>query len=433
MKSLLILLFPILLFFPCACSKAQPKPDTEILYSVQIPTAGNSWVMDDNGFIASEIVTSEGIRNWSNARNTIRTFFYASKTGNISLGLKAKVSSGVSKIKVLYGNEQKEIAVQETEHKDIYIGEYKIDKVGYHFVDIVGVEKSGATYADVNHLLLGNIQENETKYIKDEFYWGRRGPSVHLNYGLPDGVTNVEWFYSQVMIPEDQDVVGSYFMANGFNEGYFGIQVNSPTERRILFSIWSPYKTDTPSEIPEEYKIKLLKKGENVTTGEFGNEGSGGQSYKVFSWKTGVEYGFLVGAKPTEDNNTDYSAYFHDPETDTWSLIAQFRRPKTNTYLKGLYAFLENFIPDQGVFERQGQYANQWVYDVSGWHEINEMRFTADNTARKQNRLDYSGGVVKAMFYLKHCGFSNDQTPIDTQFSREKLGVAPTIDFNSLD
>ena len=50
-------------------------------------------------------------------------------------------------------------------------------------------------------------------------------------------------------IPKNNDVVGSYFMANGFAEGYFGIQVNSETERRILFSVWSPYKTDDPNSI----------------------------------------------------------------------------------------------------------------------------------------------------------------------------------------
>ena len=60
-------------------------------------------------------------------------------------------------------------------------------------------------------------------------------------------------------------------MANGFGEGYYGIQVNSDTERRILFSIWSPFKTDDPNSIPDDQKIKLLKKGKGVTSGEFGN------------------------------------------------------------------------------------------------------------------------------------------------------------------
>jgi hypothetical protein len=35
----------------------------------------------------------------------------------------------------------------------------------------------------------------------------------------------IEWFYSELTVPEGSDVIGSYFMANGFSEGYFGIQV----------------------------------------------------------------------------------------------------------------------------------------------------------------------------------------------------------------
>ena len=38
---------------------------------------------------------------------------------------------------------------------------------------------------------------------------------------------DIEWFYSELTVPEGNDVIGSYFMANGFSEGYFGIQVNS--------------------------------------------------------------------------------------------------------------------------------------------------------------------------------------------------------------
>ena len=66
------------------------------------------------------------------------------------------------------------------------------------------------------------------------------------------------------------DLLGSYFMANGFAEGYFGIQVNSQTERIILLSLWSPLKTDDPTSIPEDQKIKLLKKGDDVISNDFG-------------------------------------------------------------------------------------------------------------------------------------------------------------------
>ncbi len=63
---------------------------------------------------------------------------------------------------------------------------------------------------------------------KNWFYWGRRGPSGHLNYDTSVG-NNVSYYYSEITIPIGYDIVGSYFMANGFDQGYFGIQVNSLT------------------------------------------------------------------------------------------------------------------------------------------------------------------------------------------------------------
>jgi len=60
------------------------------------------------------------------------------------------------------------------------------------------------------------------------FYWGKRGPSDHMSFTLPSGKTS-EWFYNELTVPVGFDPVGSYFMSNGFNNGYFGMQVNSLT------------------------------------------------------------------------------------------------------------------------------------------------------------------------------------------------------------
>ncbi len=409
---------------------AQEKP---IAFDISIPTAGNSWIMSDKAYTSSDILTADGISNWTDQNEIIRKFFHMDTPGEIVLGITSKVSALNSEIEILFKNQSKRLTLSGTKFNDVLIGKFTVTEVGYHYIDIRGLKREGSTYADIRAVLVQTPEPESITYVKDGYYFGRRGPSDHLNYTLPHGVTNVEWFYSELRIPDHQDVEGSYFMANGFAEGYFGIQVNSPTERRILFSIWSPYSTDNPDEVPEEDQIKLLKKGENVITNTFGNEGSGGQSFKVFDWKTNINYGFLVGAKPSNEGYTDYVAYFFDPESNRWNLIAQFRRPKTTTYLKRLYSFLENFIPDQGAIARRGLYQNQWVYDSLGWHEIDEAMFTADNTAKKGHRLDYSGGIEGLGFYLKNCGLTNDHTPIGTVFQRKKLNQEPEINFTLLE
>jgi hypothetical protein len=178
----------------------------------------------------------------------------------------------------------------------------------------------------------------------------------------------------------------------------------------------------------------MLGKGQGVTTGEFGNEGSGGQSYKVFNWKAGNTYRFLLKGEPSINNSTDYTAYFYDPEVEKWNLIASFRRPHTTTYLKRPHSFLENFRTEVGHISRMGEYTNQWILDTKGqWHELTRAKFTADATARKGSREDYAGGAVGNKFFMKNCGFFDDMTTMDTFHERTANGLAPVIDFSQLE
>ena len=166
------------------------------------------------------------------------------------------------------------------------------------------------------------------------------------------------------------------------------MQVNSPTERHILFSVWSPFETDDPKNIPANKKIIMLKKGAGVHTGEFGNEGSGGQSYLNYNWKAGQTYKFLLCARPDTGSHTVYTAWFFAPEVGKWQLIASFSRPQTSTYLTHLHSFLENFEPEQGTITRKVLFKNQWVAGPDGkWTALNSAKFTIDNTG--DQRISY--------------------------------------------
>jgi len=265
------------------------------------------------------------------------------------------------------------------------------------------------------------------------FYWGRRGPSVHLNYQLPKD-TPLTYAYSEITVPTGQDSIGSYFMANGFREGYFGFQVNSRTERRVLFSVWSPFRTDDPSKIPAEDRVKTLAKGDGVRAQDFGNEGSGGQSFLVYPWKADVTYRFLTEVKPDGDGNTRYTSWFGDKQAGEWRLIATFQRPKTDKHLTGFHSFLENFAPDFGHQERSAHYGNQWVRDSDGrWYEITRAKFTGDNTARGRHRLDYAGGSEDGYFFLRNCGFFEQHVSLDQEFERDSTkSQPPEIEFDAL-
>jgi hypothetical protein len=423
----------LLLTFFGFCVKAAPSKHNETqahdANKMTVPMGGNTWTIHGGK------ITNMGLTNWESSSTRVKTYVYVSQSGTIKLSVNMN-PGGKNKLKFTLQGISKELTVEGSLEKEFYVGKWENIHKGYVMIELQGVSRTADNFGTVSSIgISGTSINGETAFVKDNidnyFYWGRRGPSVHLKYTLP--ASEITEFYSEITVPEGNDVIGSYFMANGFSEGYFGIQVNSLTERRILFSVWSPYTTDDPASIPPELKITMLKKGNNVYTGEFGNEGAGGQSYLVYPWKAGNTYQFLLRGQPQSDNSSIYTAYFFAPEEKKWMLIASFKRPKTNTYLKNFHSFLENFDTETGDKTRMAIYGNPWVRDTNGvWTAISSAKFTADQTARKKFRLDYAGGVKGNSFFLKNCGFFFPAITIDSQFNIEKPKTAPVIDFEKL-
>jgi hypothetical protein len=404
--------------------------------AISLPLGGNAYSSLHQD--SERTLSNRGIVNWSNPKEYFTAYFRVSKPGTITVSLSDKpIVDGQSVLEFAINNQSKKVSFDETKSFEGKIGEWTIKDTGYVALTIKGMSKTGAKFPSIQTLsVIGTATEGKTAYVKNNegnfFHWGRRGPSVHLNYQQPENV-NAAWYYNEVTVPKGEDILGSYFMANGFGEGYFGMQVNSPTERHILFSVWSPFNTDDPKSIPESHKIKMLKKGVGVHTGEFGNEGAGGQSYLNYMWKAGNTYKFLLHGVPGKDSLTTYTAYFFAPEVNKWQLIASFTRPQTKTYLKRFHSFLENFSPVQGDLSRKVLFDNQWICDDKGvWSELKTARFTTDNTGMKGYRMDYQGGVDKGAFYLKNGGFFNDYTTPKKVLARTSIGKKPEIDFNKL-
>lgn len=427
----------IFLLFLGSCKNSNSNTDTagliENLEIVQrIPIGENSWI-SNNTSSRSRIITQKGIQGWINLDQKVISYFRINGTGELQLSLKVRIPSGSSTLKINFAGETKQIKIENTEYEEVFIGTFDIDQEGYYDLEIELLNKTGSGIVDIEEILVGGpAAESEINFVQDNFHFGRRGPSVHLRYDYPDD-EEVLYFYNEIEVPNGEDVIGSFFMANGFSHGYFGIQVNSKNERRILFSVWSPYETQDPKEIPEDYRITLLKKGDDVYSGEFGNEGSGGQSYKKYMWSADTTYRFLLKGEPTGENSTDYTAYFYAPEKGEWELIASFRRPYTDNYLGNLHSFLENFNPSTGNIARKALYKNQWVYSTENrWTQSTKATFTADATARAGDRMDFAGGVEGEAFFMKNCGFFNDYTEMDSQFQREPNRKTPEIDFKNL-
>jgi len=187
------------------------------------------------------------------------------------------------------------------------VGAVRASKPEYVKVDIRGKSRIGNSFGEITKLVAASEKKGLVlDYIPsndgDMFEWGRRGPAVILWYKTPSD-KNLRYAYSEITVPNGEDTIGAYYMANGFAQGYFGMQVNGPEERRVLFSVWSPVETDNPEEIPEDERVVLLEKGPNVQVSDFGNEGSGGQSYLVCPWVPDTTYWFLTEVTPDGSGN----------------------------------------------------------------------------------------------------------------------------------
>jgi hypothetical protein len=435
-------LLTILLLIPLtSCGSNDRNVDdqgSKMITEFSLPLGGNAF--SSTPFAEMKSITKKGIEYWTNSDEYFTAYFRISEPGifQFAIDKESLVVLGKATLEFTINDESKRVEFSDTKNDSYQIGRWEISEPGYVALKIKGISKNKSNFPSISRLTITtSIAKDKIAFVQNDegnfYHWGRRGPSVHLNYQLPENI-NAEWYYNEVTVPKGQDIIGSYYMANGFAEGYFGIQVNSDSERRVLFSVWSPFVTDDPAAIPDSKKIKLVKKGEGVTAGEFGNEGSGGQSYLKYNWIAGNTYKFLLRGVPENNNTTTYTAYFFAPELDKWLLIASFNRPETSTYLKRFHSFLENFSPEQGNKSREVLFNNQWYFDDKGnWVEINSAKFTTDNTGNKGYRMDYSGGLLNnKSFYLKNGGFFNSFTIPQSVFTRPLNGKKPEIDFNTL-
>jgi len=396
-KRKTVVIFLLYFWVPCwlnvLYAQFQP-PSPDRVYT--IPLEGNSYITE---------------------RGSKSAFFRTNRTGSLTLYLNYNAPAK-SKIKVSCAGKTFKVDLPAGTNRKVKLGTINRVDSGYVRVDLKEIDTS----VKASSLLVEGTATGEgMNYVNDfSFYWGRRGPSVHLSYTLPEN-EDIEWFYNEITVPVGADPVGTYYMSNGFAQGYFGIQVNSPTERRVLFSVWSPFQTDNPKDIPETHQVKLLQKGENVKAGEFGSEGSGGQSYLIYPWITGNTYKFLTHVKPDGNGSTVFTSYFYAPEKQKWMLIASFSRPLTDTYYKNAHSFLESFNPETGYLTRKALYSNQWARTKEGkWIQVSDKAlFTVDETGRKKARMDYKGGIEGNAFFLQNCGFFNDYISAGTVFAKE--------------
>ena len=371
---------------------------------------------------------NQGVLRWQENNPSIRWWGLFKHTGK--LGAKVLVRGkpeSIAELKLRIGDQEHKAILSKAEQGptevDFGVFEVQLDKPSHVMIELI---RGPGEDMDVTELrLTGPAAEESFFNLKER----RNAASVHLMYPVPRE-EKVEAFYTEVVGVEEP--AGTFYMACGWHRGYFGMQVNSASERRIIFSVWdSGNEAVDRKKVAKEDRVQLMGKGDGVYSGDFGNEGTGGHSHLKYLWKTSSKQRFLVTAVPTDQTHTTFSGYWFHPEDNQWMLISSWNAPKEGGYMRGLHSFSENFLGENGHLVRKALYGNQWYRTSDGkWHEITQARFSHDPTG-KDDRLDRTMGVEANQFFLRHGGFLDGSldygTPMDRQPNSE-----PPADLDAL-
>jgi Domain of unknown function (DUF3472)/Domain of unknown function (DUF5077)/FKBP-type peptidyl-prolyl cis-trans isomerase len=381
---------------------------------------------DDESVLFSQ---KAGLHNWTDTKQKLQYYFNASNKGQLNIYLLLKNNSAGSKLQVSLGSKKFIVNVPAGKaFKKVFTGTVDIKTAGFYSINISAINKAGKNIADMQSIELSG---KASAGIQFNAKARRNAASVHLHYAVPD-TAKVISFYSEITVPEGSDQLYTYYMACGFARGYLGMQVNSPTERRVIFSVWDAGKEEMDrSKVAEDNKVKLLGKGADVVASDFGNEGTGGHSHMVYNWKAGETYKFLVNALPDSASQTTiYTGYFFMADVQKWKLIAAFKAPFDGKYLNHLYSFLEDFVGINGQLQRKAFYGNQWLKTESGQSiELTKSSFSTDATGKAGDRTDYGAGATDNKFYLWNGGFTPADANYGDTFSRKAIAQSPVINY----
>ncbi|HEY1122753.1 MAG TPA: DUF3472 domain-containing protein, partial [Haloferula sp.] len=264
-------------------------------------------------------------------KTKLRWYGQIAKKGELDLSLKlaGELSAG-NKLKLTVSPQEGSAKGRPLDGKAtgelVGFGKFDIPAPGYYRFELEG---RGDKLPPLKALVLDGAASEDAHFSMVE---RRNSASIHLGYTVPeDAKEEVEWFYLEVT-PKTEPL-WSYYMATGWHRGYFGMQVNSPTERRIIFSVWdSGGEAVDRDKVHDDNRVKLQAKGSGVDAGDFGNEGTGGHSHLVYPWKLGDTVHFLMRAQ-AEEGKTTYTGWFRDSKSKTWHLVASFRAPGDGKFL----------------------------------------------------------------------------------------------------
>jgi len=246
---------------------------------ITVPAA-TAYLEPDQG--GARVSAKAGVTHWNDHQTSVVWFGNLKQAGALTAAVNLRLPTGrESKLALVVGDTTRELSFKGEGDSTVRVdfGDFKIGKAGYTKFRLESRNTDANGNPDILSLVLNGPATKDAHFnLKPR----RNAASVHLAYPV-DRDTKVSAFYCEMTGVEDP--VWTYYMACGWHRGYFGMQVNSETERRIIFSVWdSGGEAVDRKKVDSENRVTLIDKGEDVFSGDFGNEGTGRHCHLKFPW-----------------------------------------------------------------------------------------------------------------------------------------------------
>ncbi len=153
-----------------------------------IPVGGNAYRLSTEANERSG--RNKETLSWGDGNSVYALYFHVDRSCDLKLLVEGRSEQGVAKLRFSFGDKAFTASLQGKEFSVSDIGDVSIDQPGYVRIDVQGKELAGSSFGEMKGLKV----QSKTEGLKltcvasnqgNMFYWGRRGPSVHLTYTVP--------------------------------------------------------------------------------------------------------------------------------------------------------------------------------------------------------------------------------------------------------
>lgn len=401
--------------------------------------------------------TDRGIQNWNNGETVIKFFINVASQPLPNDTLRMEVEGQA------YENAQLEVRVNDIKvgELDVKAGSFKLSlpyfipkTSNYQCVSFRGLN-GNIHYPDLENMYIKHRKGLDLNYNTSNY----GAAAVHLSYAL-DNKNNIEWSLGEVMIKPEACRPDMYYMVSSFDGGYSGIQVSAdldlanPKGNTFLFSVWSDYNTQDPSEIPDDYQpwTDAIRQGDDMRDEGFGNEGSGVHANWYYKWNPNTVYKVLIRQEnlgTVRRNGKDYpnckayTCWLYVPEQGGWVFFVRYIRPNDNRTTLGVPgSFVENPSGTHSSSKYRGYYRH-WVRyrGQSQWVSLTDANFTTTGANELHPRFDMGighenindqNGYGGEFFYIFSGGFTVNTGRNNIKDNRSSNAGTPDVDLTNL-